>query len=96
MVALMEPPTRRCCPPVTTLPGREDPSSSLNGMDSQSHGNERAQPARSAGVDRALVRAQQLVDSRPPGPYRARWCAEAMHVGDSRALLMVELARRPD
>jgi len=65
-------------------------------MDSGSRDNDRARIVRSAGVDRALVRAQELVDSRPPGPYQAEWCAEAMHVGDSRALLMVELARRPD
>jgi len=65
-------------------------------MDSRSRENDRGPIARSAGVARALARAQELVDSRPPGPYQAEWCAEAMHVGDSRALLMVELARRPD
>ena len=65
-------------------------------MDSRSHDDERARIARSPGVARALGRAQELVDSRPPGAYRAEWCAEAMHVGDSRALLMLELARRTD
>jgi hypothetical protein len=65
-------------------------------MDSRSRDGGRARVPRAAGVDRALVRAQELVDSRPPGPYQVAWCAEAMHVGDSRALLMVELARRPD
>jgi hypothetical protein len=65
-------------------------------MDSRSSENERTPIARSPGVARALVRAQQLVDWRPQGPYQVGWCAEAMHVGDSRALLMVELARRPD
>lgn len=64
-------------------------------MDSHSH-DDRARSTRSPGVDRALGRAQQLVDSRPAGPYQAGWYAEAMHVGDSRTLLMLELARRLD
>ena len=80
---------------MTTQPGRADASGSLDGMDSHSH-DDRARTSRSPGVDRALKHAQHLVDSRPPGPYQAEWCAKAMHVGDSRALLMVELARRPD
>ena len=65
-------------------------------MDSRSHDDDRERISRTPAVDRALVRAQELVDSRPPGPYQAEWCAEAMHVGDSRALLMLELARLPD
>ena len=32
-------------------------------------------------VVQTLARAQFLVDSRPPGPYQAQWCAEALMVG---------------
>ena len=71
---------------------------SLAWVDMESRSNKSAETAgqRSAGVARAVAHAQRLVDSRPPGPYQPAWCAEAMHVGDSRALMMVELARRPD
>ncbi len=65
-------------------------------MQPRSNEDGRARRALSPGVARALTRAQQLVDSRPAGPYEVAWCAEAMHVGDSRALAMVELVRRPD
>ena len=44
----------------------------------------------------AVARAQHLVDSRPPGPYQARWCAEALMVGDATALVTVALANRRD
>ncbi len=63
-------------------------------MDSRSTEAERARREHSPGVARSLVHAQRLVDSRPHGPYQVAWCAEAMHVGDSTALLMLELARR--
>lgn len=43
-----------------------------------------------------MARAQRLVDSRPPGPYDVKWCAEAYHVGDARAIVMVALANRTD
>jgi hypothetical protein len=44
----------------------------------------------------AVARAQHLVDSRPPGPYQGRWCAEALMVGDATALVMVAVANRED
>jgi len=36
-------------------------------------------------------RAQHLVDSRPPGAYRLKWCQEALYVGDLTALAAVSL-----
>jgi hypothetical protein len=64
-------------------------------MDSRAGDNRWTPLERAPRVAQAVAHAQRLVDSRPPGPYQAGWCAAAMHVGDSRALLMVELVRRP-
>ena len=47
-------------------------------------------------VVQTLACAQHLVDSRPPGAYQARWCAEALLVGDGTALAMAALANRKD
>jgi hypothetical protein len=47
-------------------------------------------------VAQIVARAQRLVDSRPPGPYQAKWCAEALMVGDASALVMTALASRKD
>jgi hypothetical protein len=52
--------------------------------------------ARSPFVAQIVARAQRLVDSRPPGPYQAKWCAEALMVGDATALEMTALASRTD
>ncbi len=52
--------------------------------------------ARSPFVVEIIARAQRLVDSRPPGPYQAKWCAEALMIGDANALVMTALASRKE
>ena len=71
-------------------------------MDYSDDVSSRSAPAPQVGatlppiVVQTLARAQQLVDSRPPGPYQDWWCAEASMVGDATALAMVALANRKD
>ena len=64
--------------------------------DVESHAANVPRAALSPFVAEIVARAQRLVDSRPPGPYQAKWCAEALMVGDANALVMTALASRQD
>jgi hypothetical protein len=58
----------------------------------------REDPRRPAGhskvLSEALVRAQKLVDSKPPREYPLWWCAEAEHVGDISVLALLRPGSR--